>query len=159
MADILRSAAEALVNPVNCVGVMGAGLAKQFKAAFPDNFEAYEAACRRGEISPGRIHAFDRGPDCMPRWVINFPTKRHWREASRLDDIEKGLDSLEETIRKLGIRSLAIPPLGCGLGGLDWDDVRPRIIFHLSELVDLEIYMPDGSMAWLPVRIYPEPEF
>ena len=125
--DIIAEDAEALVNTVNCVGIMGRGIALQFKNAFPENFKAYEAACRRGEVQPGRMFVFATQQLTNPRFIINFPTKRHWRGRSRLSDIDAGLDSLVDEIRARRIRSIAIPPLGTGLGGLSWLDVRPRI--------------------------------
>src|SRR5437867_2430521 len=123
--DILSEDAEALVNTVNCVGFMGRGIALQFKKAFPANFKAYEAACRRGEVQPGRMFVFETKQLTRPRYIINFPTKRHWRGKSRLSDIEAGLEALVAETRSRGIRSVAIPPLGSGLGGLDWKEVRP----------------------------------
>ncbi len=125
--DLLEADAEALVNPVNCVGVMGKGLALQFKKAFRKNFEAYAAACRRDEVEPGRMFVFDTERLINPRYVINFPTKRHWRDQSRLEDIQSGLVALSAEVRDRGIRSVAIPRLGSGLGGLDWSEVRPLI--------------------------------
>lgn len=124
--DLLRSAVEALVNTVNCVGVMGAGVALQFKRAYPSNFRTYVAACRRGDVQPGRMLVVETGL-LMPRLIVNFPTKRHWREGSRLADIDAGLDALVGEVRLRRISSIALPPLGCGLGGLDWRIVRPRI--------------------------------
>ena len=117
--DILAEEAEALVNTVNCVGVMGRGIALQFKRAFPENFKAYATQCKRNEMRPGRVFVFETGEMLLPRYIINFPTKRHWRGKSRMEDIESGLGSLLEEIRSHGIRSIAIPPLGSGLGGLD----------------------------------------
>lgn len=116
--DILREDVEAIINTVNCVGVMGRGIALQFKNAFPDNFAAYAAACKRQQVQPGRMFIHDTGWLSNPRWIINFPTKRHWRGQSRMEDIEAGLRALVADIQRLGIRSLAIPPLGSGLGGL-----------------------------------------
>ena len=109
--DILQADAEALVNTVNCVGVMGRGIALQFKQAFPDNFNAYEAACARKEMQPGRMFVTETGFLANPKYIINFPTKRHWRGKSRIEDIEAGLKALVDEIRKLGIRSIAVPPL------------------------------------------------
>lgn len=144
--DILSEDAEALVNTVNCVGVMGRGIALQFKKALPENFKAYAAACRRGEVEPGRMFVFEMGRMVNPKYVINFPTKRHWRAKSRMDDIDAGLDALVEEIRGRHIRSIAIPPLGSGLGGLDWNEVRPRIEAALRELDDLKVivFEPGG---------------
>ncbi|HOU53597.1 MAG TPA: macro domain-containing protein [Myxococcota bacterium] len=137
--NILDADAEALVNSVNCVGVMGRGIARQFKEAWPDNFRAYADACRRGEVQPGRMFVFETGRLTNPRYIMNFPTKRHWRGKSRLEDIEAGLRALKEEIRRRGIRSIAIPPLGAGLGGLDWGVVRSRIEQALGDLGDVRV--------------------
>jgi len=147
--DILKCEAEALVNTVNCVGVMGRGIALQFKRMFPANFKAYAAACKRQEVQPGRMFVFDTGELTPPRYIINFPTKRHWRGKSRMEDIESGLVALVATIRERGIRSIAIPPLGSGLGGLDWAQVRPRIEAALRELEDVRVmvFEPGGAPA------------
>jgi O-acetyl-ADP-ribose deacetylase (regulator of RNase III) len=144
--DILKAEAEALVNTVNCVGVMGRGIALQFKNIFPANFRAYEAACRREEVQPGRMFVFDTGELTLPRYIINFPTKRHWRGKSRLEDIQAGLEALVSEIQRRKIHSLAIPPLGSGLGGLDWSTVRPLIEQALAALQEVEIlvFEPDG---------------
>lgn len=147
--DILTADAEALVNTVNCVGIMGRGIALQFRKTFPDNFKAYEVVCKRGELHPGHMFIFDTGNLTNPRYVINFPTKRHWKGKSRLADIESGLKALVADIRRLGIHSIAIPPLGCGQGGLDWADVRPRIEQALSAVPDVRVLLfePAGSPA------------
>jgi O-acetyl-ADP-ribose deacetylase (regulator of RNase III) len=144
--DILEADAEALVNTVNCVGVMGRGIALQFKRAFPANFKAYAAACKRGEVKPGRMFVYETGELAGPRYVINFPTKIHWRGRSRIEHIESGLEALVAEIKERDIRSVAIPPLGSGLGGLDWAAVRPLIDRALSEVpdVDAEVYEPVG---------------
>jgi len=145
--DILVEQAEALVNTVNCVGVMGAGVALQFKRAFPANSDAYESACRRKEIEPGRMFVFATEGLTPPRYIINFPTKRHWRGKSRIEDIEAGLASLVEEIRSRDIRSVAVPPLGSGLGGLDWPEVRARIASALDSLPDVRVvvFEPGGG--------------
>ena len=145
--DILREDAEALVNAVNCVGVMGRGIALQFKRAFPANFEAYAARCGRGEMQPGRVFVFETGRARPPRYIVNFPTKRHWRESSRIEDIETGLASLVEEIRVRGIRSAAVPALGSGLGGLHWPAVRRRMQAALAKLpeVRIVIFEPRGE--------------
>ena len=147
--DILKSEAEALVNTVNCVGVMGRGIAAQFKNAYPENFKAYAAACQREEVRPGRMFVFETGRLMPPRYIINFPTKRHWRGKSRIEDIDAGLVALVEEIRSRNIRSIAIPPLGSGLGGLEWGEVRPRIEAALKGLDDVRvmIYEPRGAPA------------
>jgi O-acetyl-ADP-ribose deacetylase (regulator of RNase III) len=147
--DILKDDAEALINTVNCVGVMGRGIALQFKDAFPKNFKSYANACRRGEVQPGRMFVFETGELTPPRYIINFPTKRHWRGKSRMEDIDLGLKALVEVINEKHIRSVAIPPLGSGLGGLDWHKVRPRIEAALQPLTDVQaiIYEPTGAPA------------
>jgi len=145
--DILKARAEALVNTVNCVGVMGRGVALQFRKAFPDNFKVYKHVCDRKQLHPGRVLVYDLGRLEPPRYVINFPTKRHWKGRSKLEDIQAGLVALTREVRKRGIRSVAIPPLGCGLGGLDWDVVRPMIEEAFADLpeVHVEVYEPKGA--------------
>ncbi len=147
--DILQAEAEALVNTVNCVGIMGRGIALQFKEMFPANFKAYAAACKREEVQPGRMFVFDTGALTMPRYIINFPTKRHWRGKSRVEDIEAGLVALVREVKAHNIHSIAIPPLGSGLGGLNWADVRPLIERAFSELPEVEvlIFEPVGVPA------------
>ncbi|WP_437637198.1 type II toxin-antitoxin system antitoxin DNA ADP-ribosyl glycohydrolase DarG [Sorangium sp. So ce854] len=135
--NILRADTEAVVNTVNCVGFMGRGIAAQFKRVYPENFKAYEAACKRKEVVPGRMFMFETGQLTNPRFIVNFPTKRHWRGKSRIEDIESGLVALVEEVTKRGIKSIAIPPLGCGLGGLDWNDVRPLIERAFAALPDV----------------------
>ena len=137
--DILAEDAEALVNTVNCVGVMGRGVALQFKKAFPENFRAYARACQGGEVKLGAMFVFETGALTNPRTIINFPTKRHWRGNSRIEAVEAGLQDLVHVVRGRGIRSMAVPPLGCGLGGLDWSIVRPRIEEALGSLNSLEV--------------------
>ncbi len=144
--DIINARVEALVNPVNCVGVMGRGLALQFKKAFPGNFAPYKAACERGELAPGRVLTWDRGvPE--PRYIVNFPTKIHWRDLSRIEYIEAGLEALIAEVKRLGIRSIAIPPLGCGLGGVPWAEVRTCIESTFSGLprVQVILYPPEAD--------------
>ena len=144
--DILRHDAEALVNTVNCVGVMGRGIALQFKKAFPDNFRAYKAACDRGEVVPGRMFVTERSTLDRPRCIINFPTKRHWRGRSRMEDVESGLQDLVRVIRERGIASIAVPPLGAGLGGLPWPEVRDRIEAALGPLnIPVTVFEPTGA--------------
>lgn len=147
--DILRADAEALVNTVNCEGVMGRGIALQFKKAYPANFEAYRRACERGEVRPGAMFMHETDQLTNPRFIINFPTKRHWRSKSRLADIEAGLEALVYEIAARKIRSIAMPPLGCGLGGLDWRDVRPRIERALAVLPEVRaiVFPPAGAPA------------
>ena len=156
--NILRADAEAIVNTVNCVGVMGRGIALQFKKAFPANFRAYALACDDGEVQPGRMFVFDTGAFTNPRYIINFPTKRHWKGKSRIEDIESGLVALAQEVRERGIKSVAIPPLGSGLGGLDWDEVRPRIEAALRDAPDLDvlIYQPNGAPEVVKSREVPK---
>ncbi len=139
--DILKAEAEALVNTVNCVGVMGRGIALQFKKAFPDNFKEYKTSCDRKELCPGRMLVHNTNRLVIPRYIINFPTKRHWRGKSRFEDIEAGLKVLAEEVRKRGIRTIAIPPLGCGLGGLDWKVVRSMIEKTFEALPDVQVLL------------------
>jgi O-acetyl-ADP-ribose deacetylase (regulator of RNase III) len=145
--DILQTDAEALVNTVNCVGIMGRGVALQFKKAFPENFKAYEAACSRDEVQPGRMFLYETGYVDNPKFIINFPTKRHWKGKSRIEDIESGLRAFATVIRERGIRSVAVPPLGSGLGGLHWPDVRGRIEEALRALPDVSfvVFEPHDS--------------
>jgi O-acetyl-ADP-ribose deacetylase (regulator of RNase III) len=145
--SIFTADAEALVNTVNCVGVMGRGIALQFRKAFPENFAAYKAACDRGEVRPGKLFIHSLGQLTNPRYIINFPTKGHWRGNSRIEYIDSGLKEMVEAVRQLDVHSIAIPPLGCGLGGLAWADVRPRIEQALQGLPDIHVlvYEPGGA--------------
>lgn len=145
--NILHADVEAVVNTVNCVGIMGRGIALQFKNAYPENFAAYARACKVEEVQPGRMFVYDTGALTNPRYIINFPTKRHWKGKSRMEDIESGLVDLERVIRRKGIRSIAIPPLGAGLGGLNWDDVKIRIEQAMTSLEDVNVlvYEPNGA--------------
>ena len=147
--DILRDDAEAVVNTVNCVGVMGRGIALQFKNQFPENFKAYVRACKDEVVQPGRMFIYETGEFAGPKFIVNFPTKRHWRGKSRMEDIDSGLVALAEDIVRLKIRSIAIPPLGSGLGGLNWADVRQRIetVFANFKELDVRIYEPAGAPA------------
>lgn len=153
--NLLESNAEALVNTVNCVGVMGKGIALQFKQAYPENFKAYQKVCRAKELVPGRMFIFSTRSLVKPKFIINFPTKDHWRSKSRMKDIEEGLISLVNEIKRLNIKSIAIPPLGCGNGGLNWDDVRPEIENTLSQLPDLTVFLygPSGGPAPEKIKI------
>lgn len=145
--DILIASTEALVNTVNCVGIMGRGIALQFKNAYPANFKAYAAACKQHEVQPGRMFVHELRDLTGPRWIINFPTKRHWKGKSRIEDIDAGLIALVDEVRSRNIRSIAIPPLGSGLGGLHWPDVRERIEDALGSFSDLQVlvYEPGGA--------------
>ncbi|MFY9342276.1 MAG: macro domain-containing protein [Planctomycetota bacterium] len=153
--NLLDADVEALVNTVNCVGVMGKGIALQFKKAFPDNFKAYERACKRREVRLGSMFVFATGALRNPRFLVNFPTKQDWRSKSGLEDIRAGLTALVAEIRARGIRSVAVPPLGCGHGGLQWEDVRPVIEDALAELpdVDVRLYAPGATPAPAEQRV------
>ena len=155
--DILKANAEAIVNTVNCVGIMGRGIALQFKKSFPANFRAYALACENGEVQPGKMFVFDTGSFTNPRYIINFPTKRHWKGKSRIEDIDSGLVALAREVSERGIKSVAVPPLGAGLGGLEWDDVRPRIEAALRDIPDLDvlIYEPKGAPEMVRSRDVP----
>lgn len=146
--DLFRDESEALVNAVNCVGVMGGGIALQFRNLFPDNFKAYAKARADEQVRPGKLFVFETGR-ANPRYVINFPTKRHWREKSRLADIESGLKALAEFIIRGGITSIALPALGSGLGGLLWTDVKERIEIALGIFsgVRITVYEPRHAPA------------
>lgn len=145
--DILKYDVDAIVNTVNCVGIMGRGIALQFKNAFPDNFKAYKIACQKNEVTPGKMFIYDRKQLTQPRFIINFPTKRHWRGKSRIEDIKAGLVSLEKAIIENKITSIAIPPLGSGLGGLNWNEVKSLITNQLKKLsnVDIIVFEPGHS--------------
>ncbi|MFD3970822.1 type II toxin-antitoxin system antitoxin DNA ADP-ribosyl glycohydrolase DarG [Streptomyces sp. DT24] len=145
--NLLDAEVDALVNTVNTVGVMGKGVALQFKQAFPENFKAYKAACDRKELVLGDILIYDSHRLGDQRYIVNFPTKGHWRSRSRLQDIESGLKSLVSIISDYHITSIAIPALGCGNGGLQWDEVRSLIYRHLSDLegVRVLLYPPQGA--------------
>ena len=154
--NILKADAEALVNTVNCIGFMGRGIALQFKKVYPGNFSAYHKACNAGEVQPGRMFIFDLNSMLNPKYVVNFPTKRHWRADSRYEDIESGLNALVAEVQQRGIRSIAIPPLGCGLGGLHWDTVRAMIEQAFVSLPDVQVLLfePVGApeAKAMPVR-------
>ncbi|MBE2197039.1 MAG: macro domain-containing protein [Anaerolinea sp.] len=156
--NILKAQVEALVNTVNCVGIMGKGIALQFKQAFPENYRTYARACELGEVQPGHMLVTHTGNLMPPHYIINFPTKRHWRSKSRLEDIETGLDALAQEIQRLGIHSIAVPALGCGNGGLDWNDVRPRIEQALGALpgVEVLVFAPEGAPAPGQVVVAPK---
>lgn len=145
--DLLSADAEALVNTVNTVGVMGKGIALQFRQAFPDNYSAYAAACKRGEVHLGKMFVHHCNTFSNPHIIINFPTKKHWRQKSKIKDIESGLRALIEVVKTEGIRSIAVPPLGCGNGGLDWAQVRPRIEEAFSQVpeVAVQLFSPEGA--------------
>lgn len=139
--NLLDAEVEAIVNTVNTVGVMGKGIALQFKQAFPANYRAYQKACKEGRVKLGEMFIYDTHRLGLPRYIINFPTKGHWRSRSRIRDIDQGLDSLVGVVQKYDITSIAIPALGCGNGGLDWAEVKPLIEKAFSALPDVEVIL------------------
>ena len=144
--DLLIEDVEAIVNAVNCVGVMGKGIALQFKNAFPDNFKAYALACKNKEVMPGKMFVYATNQLTNPRYIINFPTKRHWKGNSKIEDIESGLVALVDIIEKYHIKSIAIPPLGSGLGGLEWNIVKHLIENSLKSIdIKVVIFEPNGA--------------
>lgn len=141
--NLLDAKVEALVNTVNTVGVMGKGIALMFKEAFPENFRLYEEACEAKQVRVGQMFVTENRTFEGPRWIINFPTKKHWRQPSKLEWIVEGLSDLRRVIQEKGIRSIALPPLGSGNGGLDWNDVRPEIQQILGHIgVEISVYEP-----------------
>lgn len=145
VGDILRSKAQTLINTVNCVGIMGKGIALEFKKKFPEMFEEYVERCNRKEVKPGIPYLY-RG--LFPPQIINFPTKDHWKSVSRIADIERGLQILLSQYKDWGVSSLAIPPLGCGNGQLEWKAVGPLIYRFAREMnIPIELYAPYGTPA------------
>jgi O-acetyl-ADP-ribose deacetylase (regulator of RNase III) len=145
--DMFAEPVEALVKTVNCVGVMGKGVALEFKNRWPANFKAYKKLCDDKELQPGQMFVFDTKSlfdSEGPRFLVNFPTKAHWRSKSKMSYVEDGLDALASAIQEYGIKSIGIPPLGCGNGGLNWVDVKPLIVSKLSEIegVDIVVFAP-----------------
>lgn len=145
--DLLAANVAALVNPVNCVGVMGKGLALQFRQTFPTNYQAYVKACRAGEVRLGTMFVFVETRDEQPTTIINFPTKQHWKQQSNLLDIATGLNDLIAQLRLRSIASIAVPALGCGYGGLAWVEVAPLIInaFECLPTVQVKLYRPQSE--------------
>ncbi len=143
--DLFDADAEAFVNTVNCVGVMGRGVALQFKHRFPENFREYVNACKKELVQPGKMFTTERVSLGQPQYIINFPTKRHWKGKSRIEDIQLGLLALKHEIERLNIHSIALPPLGSGLGGLDWHDVRHRIEETLINMDGVQVIVYEPS--------------
>jgi O-acetyl-ADP-ribose deacetylase (regulator of RNase III) len=145
--NLLEADVEAVVNTVNTVGVMGKGIALMFKERFPENYEEYRKACKAGTVKTGELF-ITRSPELDgPQWVVNFPTKEDWRNPTRMEWVEEGLLKLREFVERRKVRSIALPPLGCGNGGLSWPDVRPRIEAALGDLegVRVVIYEPTAK--------------
>lgn len=144
--NLLEAPADALVNTVNTVGVMGKGVALQFKRAFPENYDAYVEAVARHEVEIGRMFVWSSLQMVGPRLVINFPTKKHWKGRSYLKDVEAGLADLRRVLIEHDVESVALPALGCGLGGLSWADVRPRIEAALDDLpIRILVFPPQAA--------------
>ena len=137
--NLLEADVDALVNTVNTVGVMGKGIALMFKEAFPENYEAYSAACKAGDVRTGEMFVTEHNDLVGPRWIINFPTKQHWRSRTKIEWIDQGLKDLKRVIVEKGIQSIGLPPLGSGNGGLNWQDVKPRIERELADLNDVRV--------------------
>lgn len=154
--DLLKQLdVDAIVNTVNCVGVMGKGIALQFKKKWPENFKLYTAACRAGLVKPGHMFVYDAGLLASPKFIINFPTKDHWRSGSRLEFIRDGLNDLVAQIKQHQINSIAIPPLGCGNGGLDWHEVKPLIEQAFADLpeVEVKLFEPAGAPKAVEMQV------
>ena len=149
--NLLLAKADAIVNTVNTVGVMGKGIALQFSKAFPENLVAYQRACKDGSVAIGKMLVQETSSleRSLPRYIINFPTKKHWKQPSKLEYVEEGLNALVEELKRLGVRSVAVPPLGCGLGGLRWSEVLPRLIEAAQRTPDIKwlVYEPAGAPA------------
>src|SRR6266849_722102 len=143
--DIFDSKAHVIVNTVNCQGVMGKGLALAFKERFPDMFTAYQQDCKSGKLHIGRLTIYTKSTP----WILNFPTKNHWRYSSKLEYLEKGLEFLVAHYKKVGITSIAFPKLGAQNGKLSWDEVGPLMAKHLSQLnIDVYIYIAEGDREY-----------
>jgi O-acetyl-ADP-ribose deacetylase (regulator of RNase III) len=141
--NLLEARAEALVNTVNTVGVMGKGIALMFKERFPENFRRYAAACKAKEVRTGRMFVTEISELDGPRWIVNFPTKQHWKGVSRMEWITEGLQDLRRFVKENGVKSIAIPPLGAGNGGLIWSEVRPHIEAALGDLdTKIQVFEP-----------------
>lgn len=151
--NLLESDAEALVNTVNTVGIMGKGIALQFRQAFPEVFAEYERACSRNELQPGKVQVVPLQRLDGPKYVINVPTKRHWKGKAKIEDIESGLRALTNALKQYGITSVAVPPLGCGNGGLNWSDVEPRIRSALGSLPGVHVFLFAPEGAPIPERM------
>ena len=150
--NLLEADVEALVNTVNTVGIMGKGIALMFKERFPQNFEAYTHACKSDELRIGKMFLSENREFFGPKWIVNFPTKTHWRVNTKLVWIEEGLQDLVRIIREKDIRSVAIPPLGCGNGGLDWDDVRPLVVAALETVENLDVVIYEPTTEYQNVK-------
>ncbi|BDA66568.1 hypothetical protein CAL7716_007340 [Calothrix sp. PCC 7716] len=154
--NLLEENAEALVNTVNCVGIMGKGIALQFKRAYRENFYEYEKACKANQVQPGKMFIFQTNSLFHPKYIINFPTKQHWKNPSKIEDIKSGLISLVAEVQRLSITSIAIPPLGCGNGGLDWNLVKPLIELAFAEVLTNLLEDKDNYVRLAAIQNYQE---
>jgi O-acetyl-ADP-ribose deacetylase (regulator of RNase III) len=143
--DILEAETDAIVNTVNCKGIMGKGLALEVKKKYPENFKKYQDVCESGSLRPGDIFVFEIGKLFPPHYVFNFATKDHWKGKSKIEYIRIGLNNLIIDIEKLNLQSIAVPPLGCGYGGLDWEIVKPIILSAFNE-ISVELYLFEPSV-------------
>ena len=145
--NLLEADVEALVNTVNTVGVMGKGIALMFKERFPTNMRAYALACKQKQVQTGHMFVTETGELSGPKWIVNFPTKQHWRSKSKIEWIDEGLLDLKRFIGEQQVRSIAVPALGAGNGGLEWEQVKPRIEQALAGLddVDVLVYEPTAQ--------------
>lgn len=154
--DIFEVGTEAIVNPVNCVGVMGAGLALAFKERYPEAFAAYRIEHRLGKLRMGKVFPFRRKNDQIPKWILHLPTKFHYDDKSDIAQLSVAMADLVETINNRGIKSIAIPKLGCGLGGLKWEDVRLIMVHHLRQIEDrVDVVIlgePAPTKPWLAAQ-------
>ena len=139
--NLLKADAEAFVNAVNCIGIMGKGIALQFKKAFPENFKKYKTVCEWKGLQLGKLFIFETSLLYNPKYIVNFPTKNHWKEKSQMEYIESGLKTLIKEILKRKISSIAIPPLGSGLGGLKWNNVRLKIEEAFEQIPDVHVLL------------------
>jgi O-acetyl-ADP-ribose deacetylase (regulator of RNase III) len=146
--NLLDAEVDAVVNTVNTVGVMGKGIALMFKERFPENYRAYAAACKRGDVQVGKMFVTASLELSGPRWIINFPTKKHWRQSSKLEWISAGLEDLKRVVAEKNIRSIAIPPLGSGNGGLEWLQVRPLIEAAVADIPETEVVVYEPTAKY-----------
>ncbi len=143
--DLLASNAQTLVNTVNCVGIMGKGIALDFKRNYPDMYRDYVSRCSDRELRPGVPYLYQSSTN---RFIVNFPTKNHWKSKSKMEYVRDGLEVLLAKHQAWGIESIAMPPLGCGNGGLDWNDVGPVIFSYLNQMeIPVELFVPPGVVA------------